>query len=264
MTEAAQLYDASVPDWPGELAFYHELAREVIAQQGALLEVACGTGRVAVRLAHTGVRIVGLDQSAELLAGAKAKSSALANVRWVEGDMRSFALGERFALVIIPGHSFQFMLTPADQLTCLAAIQRHLEPGGRLVVHLDQQSLEWLGALRGPQGGQFMLTQELTHPQNGRRLQIWQAWSYNPATQTATARTRNDTLDDDGQVRERVEHGPTKLHCVFPFEMEHLLARVGFQLEAVYGDFFRGPLSDTSTEMIWVARRLQADVHQPA
>jgi hypothetical protein len=44
------------------------------------------------------------------------------------------------------------------------------------------------------------------------------------------------------------------LHCVFPFEMEHLLARVGFAEKVVYGDFFKNPLLESSSEMIWLAR----------
>jgi hypothetical protein len=44
------------------------------------------------------------------------------------------------------------------------------------------------------------------------------------------------------------------LHCVFRFEMEHLLARVGLAVDAVYGDFSRHPLEDKSLDMIWVAR----------
>lgn len=255
MTEYSQLYDASVPDWPGELSFYHDLTQQVIEQQGAILEVACGAGRIAVRLAQTGVRVVGLDRSADLLAGAKAKSMDLPNVRWEEGDMRAFDLGETFALVIIPGHSFQFMLTPIDQVTCLQTIQRHLQPSGRLVVHLDHQKIEWLGDLRRMKGGQFEQTQELIHPQNGRKMQVSEAWSYDPVTQTAIVRTRRDITETNGAFVERVERGPTDLHCVFPFEMEHLLARVGFRMEAVYGDFFRGPLQDDSTEMIWVVSR---------
>ena len=45
------------------------------------------------------------------------------------------------------------------------------------------------------------------------------------------------------------------LHCVFRFEMEHLLARTGFEIQAVYGDFFKNALNDQSSEMIWVARK---------
>jgi hypothetical protein len=47
---------------------------------------------------------------------------------------------------------------------------------------------------------------------------------------------------------------PARLHCVFRFEMEHLLARVGLAVDAVYGDFSRHPLENKSSDMIWVAR----------
>lgn len=46
----AQTYDASVPDWPGEIDFYREMATEVRSNEGGVLEVACGTGHVAIRL----------------------------------------------------------------------------------------------------------------------------------------------------------------------------------------------------------------------
>ena len=45
-----------------------------------------------------------------------------------------------------------------------------------------------------------------------------------------------------------------RLHCVFRFEMEHLLARAGLIVEALYGNFARQPLADTSSDMMWVAR----------
>lgn len=44
------------------------------------------------------------------------------------------------------------------------------------------------------------------------------------------------------------------LHCVFPLETEHLLARTRFTVEAVYGNFFREALTDESSELIWIAR----------
>jgi len=47
------------------------------------------------------------------------------------------------------------------------------------------------------------------------------------------------------------------LHCVFRFEMEHLLARAGFEVEALHGDFFRQELQDNSPDMIWAARLRQ-------
>jgi ubiquinone/menaquinone biosynthesis C-methylase UbiE len=50
----AQTYDESVPDWPGEIEFYQGLASEVKRKGESLLEIACGTGRVAIRLAQNG------------------------------------------------------------------------------------------------------------------------------------------------------------------------------------------------------------------
>ena len=86
----AQLYDASVPDWPGEIDFYQELAAEAASKGGAVLEVACGTGRVAIRLAQDGVSVDGIDLSPATLDVAREKSAGIPHVCWVEGDMRSF------------------------------------------------------------------------------------------------------------------------------------------------------------------------------
>jgi SAM-dependent methyltransferase len=255
----AQLYDASVSDWPGEIDFYRALAAEVTSHSGAVLEVACGTGRVAIRLAQDGVSVVGIDLSAAMLDVAREKSVGIPHVRWVEGDMRSFELGETFALVIIPGHAFQHMLTPEDQIAGLACIQRHLVPGGRLVVHLDHQDIDWLGELLTGKGGVFERAEELVHPKTKGLVRVSRAWSYEPSTQTASVVTAWEELGADKKLIDRWETGPIRLHCVFRFEMEHLLARIGFEVEAVYGDFFRQELRDESTEMIWVARKRQTN-----
>jgi SAM-dependent methyltransferase len=253
----ALIYDDAVPDWPGEIDFYRAMAAEAKAAGGSVLELACGTGRVAIRLAQDGVRMVGLDLSAEMIRVAARKSAGLENTRWVEGDMRSFDLGETFDLVLIPGHSFQNLNSPQDQVACLECIRRHLTPAGTLVVHLDHMNVEnvrWLGDLCDEEGGVFKPAEQVHHPRTGRQVRAWRAWSYEPATQTATARTAWEELDAEGQVVNRVERHPVRLHCVFRFEMEHLLARTGFEIAAVYGDFFRNGLQDASPGMIWVAR----------
>ena len=87
-----------------------------------------------------------------------------------------------------------------------------------------------------------------------RRTGSLHAWWYEPATQTAVSHKIWEALEEDGRVVERVDRGRIRLHVVFRFEMEHLLARAGVEVEAVYGDFFRNELRDDSSEMIWVAR----------
>ncbi len=255
----AQTYDVSVSDWPGEIDFYRGIVeKEVKSNKGAILEVACGTGRVAIRLAQGGVNVVGLDHSPEMLAVARQKSIGFQNVYWVQGDMRSFELDETFGLVIIPGHAFQNLLTPEDQIACLECIKRHLDPGGALVVHLDHQDVSWLGDLRGEKGGLFEAAEQFLHPKTGRQIRTSRAWSYEASTQTAIVRTVWEEIGTDGQVVERRETGPVRLHCLFRFEMAHLLARLGFAIEATYGDFFRQELRDESSEMIWLARNVSS------
>ena len=250
----AQTYDVSVSDWPGEMDFYRALVEKISADDRSVLEVACGTGRVTIPLAQTGAKIVGLDHSTEMLTVARAKSSEIENLCWVEGDMRSFDLEETFALVLIPGHSFQNLLTPEDQLMCLQAIKRHLVPGGVLVIHLDHQNIDWLGSLVRDQGGVFEEAESFQHPKTGYTVRALRAWSYEPSTQTAVVQTAWEEIDIEGQIMARWERGPIRIHCVFRFEMEHLLNRVGYDIQAVYGDFFRGALQDGSSEMVWVAK----------
>jgi len=254
----ARTYDVSVPDWPGEIDFYRELATQAKARGGAVLEVACGTGRVAMHLLRDGLRLVGLDLSPEMLDVARQKSAGFANARWVEADMRAFDLGEAFELVIVPGHAFHNLTTIEDQMACLECIERHLAPSGTLVLHLDHQDVRWLGDLRREKGGVFEAAEEFEHPETGRHVRTMRAWSYEPATQTAISQTVWEELDADGGVVGRRDTGPYRLHCFFPVEVEHLLARTGFAVQALYGDFFRGELRDDSSEMVWVA------THSPA
>src|SRR5512138_3862145 len=89
----SQLYDVYVPDWPGELDFYRGLLANTELSLRGVLEVACGTGRVTIPLAQTGVEITGVDLSAEQLDKASQKSLGMPNVHWVNGDMRTFDLG---------------------------------------------------------------------------------------------------------------------------------------------------------------------------
>jgi SAM-dependent methyltransferase len=243
-----------VPDWPGELNFYQALIAQADSKNMDVLEIACGTGRIASRLAREGVNVTGLDLSPELLAIARAKSAGVQYIHWVQGDMRTFEIGGNFGLIIMPGHSFQFMLTPEDQVKCLENIKRHLLENGLLVIHLDHQDVRWLGDLLANKEDIVTTNRELAHPGSGQTIHRSQSWSYEPSTQTATVTLQWETLGADGNILEHWQLEPMPLHCVFRFEMEHLLKRVGFSIQAVYGDFFKNELNDKSSEMIWLVR----------
>jgi hypothetical protein len=113
--------------------------------------------------------------------------------------------------------------------------------------------VKWLGSICGEKRGVFEPEESFTHADTGRETRALRAWSYEPSTQTAIVQTIWEEVGPSGEVVNRVERDPIRLHCVFRLEMEHLLARAGYVPRAVYGDFFRGELLDDSPSMIWVA-----------
>jgi SAM-dependent methyltransferase len=250
-------YDAQAQGVPGDVEFFLSLAQEAHAAGQPVLELACGTGRVSIPIAQAGVRVVGLDQSAAMLGRAREKArpersrrgAGLDNACWVEGDMREFELPERFGLVFIPYRSFQHLLTADDQLACLRCIHRHLVPGGRLALDIFNpdvvQIAEWLTSKRGS-------LQRRAIPPSARVA--WETRVYHTVEQSVENTFIDDKLDGDGVVISRL-YRDLKLRYIFRYEMEHLLARAGFEVEALYGDCFRAPLVETSPELVWVARR---------
>ena len=250
----ALMYDDGMSDWPGEIDYYLQLASAAREKGQAVLDIACGTGRVALKLARSGVRVVGMDLAPDMLAVAQQKTKGLPNLRWVQADMRAFDLSERFGLVIIPVHSFQFMLTPQDQMDCLQAIRRHLLPGGLLVIHCDQVDHAWMGEIRPEKDPPFVAGGIDIHPQTGARMRTLLKWVYELSTQTATLFKVWEELDKEDIVINRLELEPMPMHVVFRFEMEHLLRRAGLHVLHTYGDFYEHPYAEDSTNMIWLAR----------
>jgi len=251
-------YDAAVPIEDHEVEFYLELAQQAkSAGSGRTLELAAGTGRIAIPLAQAGTAVVGLDASPDMLARAREKSAALDNVEWVEGDMCDFDLSEQFGLITIPSGSFALLLETDDQLACLRCVERHLAPGGRLAFELGNfdyvATAEWLTTKRGT-FARFP-ARDFVHPETGRRVLTWRSTELHPSQQRYVQQSLREELDDEGEVVARVYGPPMELRYLFRYETEHLLARCGLQVEALYGDFHKSDFRGTSAGMVWVARK---------
>src|SRR6266436_6637316 len=133
------------PVLQGDISFYLDLANHA---GGDVLEIGVGTGRAALELAKAGIRVTGLDLSADMLAVASERATAgglAQRLRLECGDMRSFDLaGREFGVVIVPFRAFQFLLTPEDQLAALGGFRRHLRAGGIFALHLFDPDLRLL------------------------------------------------------------------------------------------------------------------------
>jgi SAM-dependent methyltransferase len=133
-----------------DLPFWLELAGR---HRGPMLEVACGTGRVLLPIARSGVPIDGVDLSPEMLGVLKAKlarepEGVRRRVALHEGDMRELRLEQAYRLVIAPFRSLQHLHTVDDQLRAFTSIARHVVPGGAFAFNVffpDYRLLEELG-----------------------------------------------------------------------------------------------------------------------
>ena len=206
------------------------------------------------QLAEAGYKITGFDLSSELLDIARNKTAGQTNPDWVLADMRTFELDRKFGVIISPGHSFQFMNTPEEQVTCLSQIKRHLISGGWLILHLDHQDVRWLAELLEDKAPEYSRGQATGTPPHSQTVSLLPFWQYQPATETATATSKWEEVGKENEILGTWEREPNRLHCAFRSEIEHLLIQCGFTIEALYGDFYHHPLEDKSENMIWVAR----------
>src|SRR3954463_7162637 len=113
-----------------DVAFYVGLAREA---DGPLVELAVGTGRVAIPVAQaTGRRVVGIDSSPAMLAQARVRAAgAGVELDLREGDIRELAIDEPAALIYCPGRSLLHLPTWADRRRCFERVAASLLPDGR-------------------------------------------------------------------------------------------------------------------------------------
>jgi SAM-dependent methyltransferase len=220
---------------------------------GAVLEVACGTGRITLPLVERGLEVTGVDLSAAMLARAKAKAAPLPEARrnclsLVQQDMSALELGRRFRFAFVPFRSFQHLLTPDLQRRALLAIRLHLEPGGSLALHLFDPRLDFLiddtPLPVGLSGTSFTTGRryecEVLKTRFDHLAQIrYDLWHYRERSQSGALM--------------RQEKREMALRWTWRWELRHLLELCGFTVEAEYSDF-RGAPPAYGKELIVVAR----------
>jgi ubiquinone/menaquinone biosynthesis C-methylase UbiE len=250
----AATYDLEYGTTRVDIDFYVALAK---AARPPVLELACGTGRITIPIARAGVPITGVDSSREMLARARAKldPADVLRVTLVEGDMRAFQLEERFGLAIIPARSFLHLLTSDDQVMALHNIGRHLLPGGRLALNFFVPNLRMIVEHAESSLGQALAySHEFVDPESGQQVLVWRSLQHETHRQRIHAHFVYEWVDEAGATVAR-RHRHYTLCYIYRNEMEHLLARCGFEVEALYGDFEATPFGAESTEMVWVARQ---------
>jgi SAM-dependent methyltransferase len=274
MAEAARPYlnvkwlDADAPalyDWYDEytddLGMWRTLCRDV---QGPILDMACGTGRVASELARAGHRVVGLDVSPAMIARAKQKLRREADdvrqrVSFVVGDMTDFALERQFPMAIMPCLSFHEIGTAEAQEACLRSAWRHLDDGGRLIVALGvwnprgdttpvEEPTEW-----GPPD------MDEVNPHTGVATRMWDLTWYDLENKIRYTRFYFEEHDGKGRSIRKFAMPPppdwSRARFLDHDEMCVMLEASGFVLDHVYGDYGLNPVTQDSCRLTFNARK---------
>ncbi len=225
----ARIYDPWSVSVTEDVELYVEAA---LAAGGPVVELAVGTGRIAVPTAKAGIGVIGVDQSAGMLDVARAYAeregvSELVDLR--VGDLREPPVAERVPLVTIPFRSMLHMRDDDDRGRALRAAAEVLEPGGQLVFDVFAPSEADIEETDG-----IWLEREPG---------IFERADWN-------ARERKLLLS----VRGHDEAATMELHWLSPAEWNALIEDAGFEVEAFYGWFDRRPW-EGGEDQIWVCRR---------
>jgi SAM-dependent methyltransferase len=225
----ARIYDPWSASVVEDVEFY---VAEALAAGGPVVELAVGTGRIAVPIAEAGVPVIGVDQSPEMLAVAREYARAEGVQALVDlrvGDVREPPVEERVQLVLCPFRSLLHLETEEEKLRALDAAAGLLAPGGRFVFDVFAPSREDI---------------EETH---GRWLErepgIFERADWD-------TRRRLLTLSLRGPEGETT----MELAWVSQAEWRGLLHEAGFTVDACYGWFDRRPWAGEE-DSIWIATR---------
>lgn len=238
------------------VAFYAALAQET---GGPVLEIACGTGRVAIPIAQQGFAVTGLDVVPGMLERARSKAAGLPT-RWIEADARTFDLGEeRFRLIFLTGNAFQAFLTNADQEALLGRVYAHLHDEGLFA--FETRNPRWRTSEDRDEDvdGLFVDLESRAEEElpphsdaHGREVRESRTRTYDHVAQILHWTSYRRWQEGSG---ERTKITRIALRYTFPQELAALLHYNGFTIVRRYGDWDGEPLTASSPSIIVVCRK---------
>ena len=232
-----ELYDALLPVG-AHLPFYLDLAKR---HPEGVLELACGTGQLAVPIAADGVATFGLDQSAAMLNAARTRAATSGvTVDLVEADMRNFEFGRRFGLIFIARNSLLHVLSAQDLVATFAAVRRHLAPGGVFAFDVFTPDVKLLTR----DAGQRFPVMTVDSAAFGR-LVVEGSQHYDAAEQVVRATWYISTAaEPDKWVV------PLVVRVIFPQELPLLIEAGGLRLAERFGDLSKQPFGPASKHQV--------------
>lgn len=238
----AALYDAE-NGWGPDDDFYRALAAEL---GGPVLDLACGTGRLARALARDGLRVAGLDLAPAMVARARMLDQDRA-VEWHVGDAVGFELGQRFRLIVMTAHAFQHVIGAAAQAALFAAVARHLAADGVFAFETRNPGRQDYAGGDPDNVGGFKFWRHFADPVRGP-VEVWAASAFDATT----------GVDHVTLVRRFADGTERRSAALLQFTdaatLDARLATAGLVCDRRYGDFSGEPFGRESPEIVTLAR----------
>jgi SAM-dependent methyltransferase len=237
--EDAAYYTETYADRTSDIDFYVE---RVTALGKSVLDLGCGNGRMAIPLAHMGMRVAGVDASRPMLADLarkQAKSKPPLALEATEGDIRDVRLGSRFDVVLSAFNTVLHLYTRDDVERFCQTVHAHLRKGGTFLCDLSVPSPKDLS--RKP--SRAYAAEPFTHPSLGPVL-YQERFGYAASSQVLQ-------VEMEFQPKRGAMQTSTLTHRqFFPEEWRALLHYNGFRVNAEYGDWDGSSFTDASDVMI--------------
>lgn len=217
-----------------------DYCRDLAASASSVLDLGCGTGRLATTLVTDKRCVIGVDPAGAMLSIARAKTD---RVKWIEADARELRLDRRFDLILLTGHAFQVFLNEVDQRAVLNTIVKHLTPNGRFIFDsrnpIAKEWLEW-----GPEESR----RSLLHPRYGE-IEAWNTVYQHPVTENVTYHSHY-RVSATGQLFSAESH----IRFTPEAQLATMIAECGLAVDQWLGDWNGNSFTQTSREIIPLGR----------
>ncbi len=255
----AYYYDLYYRQVETDLDFWRRIGRRA-GLEARVLELACGSGRITLPLLQLGLAVTGLDISANMLEIARQRLTEESydlqkRARLLQGDVRDLdaTLGkEQFDLIIYGFNSFPHLLDAPERRACLSGIYRHLAPGGRFVLTVDNPEPE----RDEPFSGQMEYYGSFPNPARHSKVKLLVSMRDDAARHLRLRYYHfHEKLSDGSQER---LFAPVAFALLYREELQTLLEESGLEIENLYGSYSLEPYNSDSPNIILVARKPQA------
>lgn len=242
--QAARWYDVEYAPKDEDIPFYIEEAGRWAGEGGSVLELAAGGGRVALPMARAGFRVTALDVATPMLDRLRRRLATepplvRGRVEIVEQDMRRFALDRLFRFIYLPFNTLLVLAEPEERQAMLNAVRAHLAPSGAFAFDIFTPDPEILALDRTQWRVEF--EHDAVDAEVGEQVHVVREMRMRPDYGRQLNRVEfRHTITRGGEPLAGWED-ELLLAYIFPRELELILEREGFRVEARYGGPDRRP-----------------------